>query len=320
MTFTMNTLFRGVKMKNYIVCGCSAIGKSHENEGITCQDNCYFDIRDNICVVAVADGVSASKYSDVASRIAVKYIVWYCLKKIRRFDSPKKILDILREGFEGALLKIKQRAINAPNDYDTTLTAAVVINDNLYFGQIGDSGILALLENGRFDRITEEQNGEGTGKDRPVYPLAAISKWTFGYKNKIKAIFLGTDGVLKKIQPSLLENQQYNLNHNYLCYVFNNIHSNQNDSSYQEWIQNEVENMPPQEVDFDDKTLCVLINLKNRLKMQSREYYNFPSNELWNQLVNENEEKLYPYRINGKKESDDINEKRRGICKTSAEN
>ncbi len=292
-----------------MVCGYSAIGKSHENEGIKCQDNCYFGTRDNISIVAVADGVSSSRYSDVASRIAVKHLVAYCLKRIRRFDSPKKILNILRGEFEAALLRIKQIAINAPNEFDTTLTVAVVINDNLYFGQIGDSGIIALLSDGRFERITEEQNGEGIGKDKPVYPLAAITKWSFGFKSKIKALFLATDGVLKKLQPSLLGNQKYPLNHNYLCYIFNNIYSTKDSISAQEWIQQEVANISPQEVDYDDKTLCVLINLKNDLKMQAKDYYNFPTNKLWNQLVKENEEKLYPYRTNKKTEIEEPKEK-----------
>ena len=291
-------------MSNYIVSGYSSIGKSHENEGIKCQDNCYFGSKDNIIVAAVGDGVSSSKHSDIASRIAVKLITWYCLEKIRKFDSPNKIINILREGFKRALYKIKQISNNVPNDYHTTLTVAVIINEILYFGQIGDSGIIALCGDGNFVRVTAEQNAEGIGKDRPVYPLAEVSKWCFGrYNHKIKAAFLATDGVLKKIQPSLLGGQKYNLNHNYLCYVFNKLYSACDEKSAQQFVQDEVENMLPEEVDFDDKTLAVVINKNAVFKPQSKDYYQFPSNELWMHLLKEYEEKLYPYKRNEEKKS-----------------
>lgn len=286
-------------MNNYIICGHSAIGKAHQNEGSKCQDNYCFCSKDNIIVAAVADGVSSSKKSDVASRIAVKVITNYCLNinKIYWLDSPNKIINKIKEGFNRALYKISQLPSYAPNDYATTLTVAVVIKDTLYFGQIGDSGIIALREDGFFERVTEEQNVEGVGKDRPVCPLSARSKWTFGkYKHKIKAIFLATDGVLNKLKPSLLEDQQYNLNHNYLCYLFNKIYCNSDESATLQWIQNEVANMPPEEVNYDDKSLVVVINKKSLLKLQSKEYYQFPTDELWKQLILENEKRLYPYR------------------------
>lgn len=285
---------------NYMLCGCSAIGKSHVDKGIKCQDNCYYDNKDNIVVAAIADGLSSSKHSDVASKIAVEHIVKYCLENMKKNDTAA-IISIIRDGFDDTLLKIKTIASDAPNDYDTTLTVAALIDETLYYGQIGDSGIIALLENGKFERVTEAQNGEGIGQDKTVYPLIATSKWSFGrYDNKIKALFLVTDGVLKYIQPPLLEKQQYNLNHRYLSYVFNKIIGN-NDAD--QWIQDEVEKIPPNEVDYDDKTLVVVINKKANLKVQPKEYYNFPTDELWRELNEKHEAKLYSYRNNEKNTS-----------------
>lgn len=306
MTFLIDSLDEEEEMNNYIACGHSAIGKSHQNEGSKCQDNCCFCSKDNIIVAAVADGVSSSKKSDVASRIAVNSITNYCLNEICWFDSLNKIINKIRAGFYGALYKITQLQTNAPNDYATTLTVAVVIKDTLYFGQIGDSGIIALREDGIFERVTEEQNGEGVGKDRPVFPLSAKSKWTFGkYKHKIKAVFLATDGVLNKLKPPLLEDQKYNLNHNYLCYVFNKIFNNDEKTALQ-WIQNEVSNMPPEEVNYDDKTLVVVINKKTLFKPQPKDYYHFPTDALWKTLTLKHEEELYPYRKQAGIKSTDI--------------
>lgn len=292
-------------MSNYIVCGHSSIGRSHEDKGIKCQDSCCYKNDDNIVVAAVADGVSSSKHSDIASKNAVNFVVDFLFKHIDKKDSVDKILEIIKQGFDEALFRIKQIANGVLNDYDTTLTVAVLIDDNLYYGQIGDSGIVALLEDGKFERVTEAQNGEGIGKDRPVYPLAADSKWCFKkYDNKVKALFLATDGVLKNIQPPLLdEGQTYNLNHKYLAYVFANLNSKKNSDNANLWIQKEVENMPPEEVDYDDKTLVVVVNNSVITKSQPKEYYQFPTPELWKNLIIENDKKLYPYRYKDEQKS-----------------
>lgn len=293
-------------MKDYLVCGYSAIGKSHADNGILCQDNCYYDSNDNIVVAAIADGLSSSKHSDIASQTAVQFVVDYCLKNITKKDSEDKIIAIINKSFDDALFEIKQVAKanqNDLNDYDTTLTVAVLIDENLYYGQIGDSGIVALFEDGRFERVTEAQNGEGIGKDRPVYPLAAVSKWTFKkYDHKVKALFLATDGVLKNIQHPLLEGQQYNLNHKYLAYIYTKLNLLKDDEVAKECIKDEVEKLTPEEVDYDDKTLVVVINKKCNLKPQSSDYYNFPTDELWKKIQKKYETELYPYRNLEKKE------------------
>lgn len=290
-------------MSNYIVCGHSSIGRSHEDKGIKCQDSCCYKNDDNIVVAAVADGVSSSKHSDIASKTVANFVVDFLFEHIDKKDSADKILEIIKQGFDEALFRIKQKANGALNDYDTTLTVAVVIDDNLYYGQIGDSGIIALLENGKFERVTEAQNGEGIGKDRPVYPLAADSKWCFNkYDHKVIALFLATDGVLKHLEPPLLETAVYKLNHAYLVFLYNNVDSRNNEDSNL-WIKEEVENMPPEQVDYDDKTLVVVVNKNVKIKGQPKEYYEFPTPEFWNSLLLENDKKLYPYKYEDKQTS-----------------
>lgn len=290
-------------MSNYIVCGHSSIGRSHEDKGIKCQDSCCYRNDDNIVIAAVADGVSSSKHSDIASKNAVNFVVDFLFKHIDKKDSVDKILEIIKQGFDEALFRIKQIANGVLNDYDTTLTVAVLIDDNLYYGQIGDSGIVALLEDGKFERVTEAQNGEGIGKDRPVYPLAAVSKWCFNkYDNKVIALFLATDGVLKHLEPPLLETAVYKLNHAHLVFLYNNVDSRNNEDSSL-WIKEEVENMPPEQVDYDDKTLVVVVNKNVKIKGQPKEYYEFPTPEFWNSLLLENDKKLYPYKYEDKQAS-----------------
>ena len=290
-------------MSNYIVCGHSSIGRSHEDKGIKCQDSCCYRNDDNIVIAAVADGVSSSKHSDIASKTVANFVVDFLFEHIDKKDSADKILEIIKQGFDEALFRIKQIANGVLNDYDTTLTVAVLIDDNLYYGQIGDSGIVALLEDGKFERVTEAQNGEGVGKDRPVYPLAAVSKWCFNkYDHKVKALFLATDGVLKHLEPPLLETAVYKLNHAHLRFLYSNVNSKNNEDSNL-WIKEEVENMPPEEVDYDDKTLVVVVNKNVKIKVQTKEYYEFPTPEFWNSLLLENDKKLYPYKYEDKQAS-----------------
>ena len=115
-------------MERYTVCGHSAIGKSHEIKGMKCQDNCYFKVTENIIVAAVADGLSSSKYSDIASRIAVKTIVNYCIKNINYKDKEEIILEKIKRSFEQALLQIELKAGEDDlNFYDTTVSVPLTV-------------------------------------------------------------------------------------------------------------------------------------------------------------------------------------------------
>lgn len=285
-------------MDRYIVCAHSSIGRSHEIKGIKCQDNCYYKVKESIIVAAIADGLSSSKHSDIASRIAVKTSVDYCIKHINHKDKEDKILGIIKKSFEQSLYQIELEAGEDDlNFYDTTVTIAVLKDEYLYYGQIGDSGIIALLQNGKFERITDTQNGVGVGKDKPVFPLAATDKWVFKrYENKISSLYLATDGVLKHLQPPLLEGCPHVLNHKYLSWIYNNLLKSETDSSL--WIKEEIENLEPENVDFDDKTLVVILDKKCLKRIQNPEYYNYPSTELLEKILKRNETKLYPYRKN----------------------
>jgi serine/threonine protein phosphatase PrpC len=296
-------------MAAYKFCGYSATGKSHEDKGIKCQDSCSCKKGEGFVVAAVADGLSSSKHSDVASRIAVEYSIDYCLQHIKNDNDAESILKIINIAFDESLFSIKQQAGNSPGDFDTTLTLVVFIEGDVYYGQIGDSGIIALREDGKFERVTECQNGEGEGKDRPVYPLAAKQFWIFNYyAQKTKALFLATDGVLKLIELPMLENQEFKLNHKYLSYIYNQLDSKETDTELDSWIKSEISQMAPEDVDFDDKSLVFVSSDKGYLQKQSAEYYEYPSNELWKRLITEYKESLYPYKGSAQTRTKEINQ------------
>ncbi|MDR1329698.1 MAG: protein phosphatase 2C domain-containing protein, partial [Oscillospiraceae bacterium] len=180
----------------YILCGSSQTGQSHIDKGAVCQDSHYYGEGAGFAVSAVADGLGSSAHSDVASELAARGAAEFCLRNIRRGMAEREILGVIRASYGEVNFTIKRQAGNRLDDFDTTLTLAVFMDARVYFGHAGDSGIIALRRDGIFERVTEQQNGEGTGKERPVFPLASEAHWIFGtYPRPAKAIFLMTDGV-----------------------------------------------------------------------------------------------------------------------------
>ena len=284
-------------MSNYRICGGSHIGSSHERSGTVCQDAHYYFARQGFVVAAVADGLGSSKHSDIASKIAVKSAVDFCAERIVKRMRDRDILTVISTAFDNANFAIKQVAGDDLDDYDTTLTLAILVQGDLFFGHAGDSGLIALRKDGLFEEVTQPQLGEGTGKDRPVYPLAAQSKWVFGkYPHPTHAIFLMTDGVLNKVVPPLLENQVYTLDNAYLFYLYDNLRRNPNISS---WINGEIAQILPQEVNYDDITIVAALCKSVRVKFRRKEYYEFPSAELWSSLLEEHKNRLYAYKAEG---------------------
>jgi len=278
----------------YRVCGDSQIGKSHESKGTICQDAYYCLEKGGVVFAAVADGLGSSKHSDIASKMASRGTVEYCARSIYKGMADNQILATIKAAFDTANFSIKQQAGDNLDDYDTTLTLAVLIDDELYYGHAGDSGIIALCSDGIFEEVTTPQQGSGQGKDRPVFPLASERHWIFGkYKYRVKALFLMTDGMLNKAIPPLLEEQQYQLDHKYLYFLFDNL---QKTNDLNTWVSSELAQTSPQEVNYDDKTLVGVINMAARVNLQSQQYYDYPTDEFWTRLTNEHERNLYPYR------------------------
>ena len=288
-------------MATYKKCGCSLVGQSHEAKGVKCQDSSFVAEKNGVIVAVVADGLSSSLHSDVASKIAVKTISEFCLSRISLMTDGQTILSVLKEAFDETLFQTKQFAKKNQKelkDLDTTLSAAVYIEGSVYSGQVGDSGILALREDGVFDQVTLPQNGEGIGKDRPTYTLQHVARWKFQqYPQRVKALFLSTDGVLNKLMPPLLEKQKYQFDNRYLFFLYNQLNSN---PSYgfddNNWIISEVGAITSNECNHDDKSLIIVISDDVTLTKKSDAYYSYPDDELWHNLQVEFDRKLYPYR------------------------
>lgn len=89
----------------------------------------------------MADGVGMCKYSDEASSIAVKS---FCKMVHAGFPFGGSDEDIM------ALINLDM------GDYETTLAVALYDGKNVYYGNVRDSGIIALDEYGEYHVLSEK--------------------------------------------------------------------------------------------------------------------------------------------------------------------
>ena len=266
--------------------GVSMRGKQHEKEDSPCQDAfAIIKCSGELVVAAVADGLGSQLHSGFAARVAADESTEYCAAHLCETSSEEKPLEVIKNAFHSALELIERRSQNPNGDFsdaydldqcDTTLTAAVILDDYLYYGQSGDSGIIALMEDGHYEAITTQQRDE----EGRVYPLCfGESKWEIGRtEQKVAAVLLATDGILETFSPCYLKEHNVGLYIGLLRY-YTDIETlgtvEDVDESIRERIESVLGSIPSGVVD-DDKTLVVIINDNVKPEKQPPEYYATP--------------------------------------------
>ncbi len=290
---------------NIISYEVGLIGSGHEAENLPCQDNHRIHITENAVFVAVADGVGSEEHSDLASKIAVDSTVEYCCENIDFELTEDEILSIIRDSFSNAQNRIKTEAES--RDYpldqcDTTLTLAVYHDGMLFFGQAGDSGILALGTSGRYGRITECQR-DTLGQ---VFPLrSGIGHWVFGIADNVSNFLLATDGLFDLFFPAFLSFEDNPVNMDLSSYFLDNTRLMIDQKS-----PDELQKIKQSRIDYvkslsgtasdDDLTLIVVLDLDRPPGRQPDGYYNVD----YEKIRSEYKEKIY-YNLYGKHFDDD---------------
>ena len=196
----------------------SVIGPYHEKVGLPCQDAYAVAHKSGFSAGAVTDGLSSAivngeytekTHSDISSRIAAERAVAVCAENYYPGMPHKDIHRMLKKAFAEADAAVNAEAAkngDHPALYDTTLCLAILTESGeLYYGNAGDSGLVALTVDGRYLQITQKQNDEYGG----VFPLCAGPRcWEFGCATTpISAVLLASDGVFDAVCPSLLKSQ-----------------------------------------------------------------------------------------------------------------
>lgn len=195
-------------------------GESHIKKDMPCQD--YSDSRMvyierfkcNVILAAIADGVGSCEFSQFGSKAAVnsllEYMEHYLGESIVIFDDDN-ILSLLKVAFGYALSQVEKIAEEKKlpcTEFDSTLTGILYDGHNLWFGHIGDDGIVALFSDGTYEMITTRHKGE---EIHSVFPLRETKMWQFGKAGKdVAACVLMTDGVLDYcVDTEVMKNRVY---------------------------------------------------------------------------------------------------------------
>lgn len=181
-------------------------GSRHIEKNIPCQDfsaskrifvkpfNC------EMVLAAIADGVGSCEYSQFGSEIAVQSFM-ECVEfniqsKISKL-SDENIIKLIKHSFNYALSQIEKESMKREIsfvEFDTTLTGIVYDGHTLWFGHIGDDGVVILYVDGEYEMITKRHKGDEV---HSLFPLREVDLWQFGKSSKEVASFvLMTDGVL----------------------------------------------------------------------------------------------------------------------------
>ncbi|MBN3951333.1 MAG: protein phosphatase 2C domain-containing protein [Nostoc sp. NMS7] len=200
---------------NWKAIGRSAIGTSHENQGIVCQD--YGDYRifqDVIIVGAVADGAGSAKHSDVGAKLAVETVL-KCFSDIN--ESPQKEEE-LEPGYSKGLSKEEAQKLFATivkkaiaklheqaakenysvNDLACTLLVFLATPDWFAAMQIGDGFIGMRSQDSEYQLLFQTDKGEFANETTFITSANAVKEMQVKViSEKQEFICASTDGLEK---------------------------------------------------------------------------------------------------------------------------
>ncbi len=206
------------KTSNFSLFGFSSKGESHRKAGTPGQDAHSIRIVNQshpTAIVSIADGVGSCAFSHFGSSIATKIATDYLANVLKQSPitemSDRQIGNAIRETMALAKTRVQEFAIKynkSERDFQSTLTTAIYDGDYLYFGHIGDDGIVTLSSDGTLAMATTRNKGEEASS---VYPLQSnLSYECRKSASVIDGVILATDGVLDTfVMPDVENNRVY---------------------------------------------------------------------------------------------------------------
>lgn len=188
----------------------SLLGVSHSDRNMPCQDSCGILKRGAWRLAAVADGVGSSLHSDEASRIAVE-TACKVVNAAFPYEGDENFLALIRIAMHSAENAIESHVVRNNGelrDYHTTLALALYNGESLYYGNAGDSGVVALDEYGKYHVLSSKQNNEYGD----VHTLSERN-FEIGMADfRPAAVMCMTDGLLDWVVPYSLSSNDFPVN------------------------------------------------------------------------------------------------------------
>lgn len=248
-------------------------GPYHIEKSVPCQDAYRIQNKKGIVYTAVADGLGSCDRSDKGAMISSSYVVSYCAGNYTGEMSDENVFHMMRRAFTRAYLKIDNIAREEGNEveeYDCTLCLAIYDEKSktLYYGQSGDSGLIAQITDGTYKQVTTQQRDE----EGRVYPLCfGASYWKFGKVNDVCAYMLMTDGIWDQMCPPELEKEKSPINVAFAELFLNHYEIREKDIKRLEKSADKY--MRSLKRINDDKTLVAVINTETKPNRREAEYY-----------------------------------------------
>ena len=180
----------GKKSELYIppqlLVGCSqSVGKQrdHNEDSLFCMNVMISDEKSDtpFGIFIVADGMGGHQHGEVASSVAMRAMSEHLLKKLYsplNGSRPEPLDEPLQEIMEYGISEAQQAVLrNAPGG-GTTITAAVVIDEQLTLAHVGDSRAYLMTPGGQMKPISQDHSlvqrlidlGQLTEEEAAVHP------------------------------------------------------------------------------------------------------------------------------------------------------
>jgi protein phosphatase len=147
------------------ISGCAqSIGKQRDH-----NEDCLFDFSITtggdtnhfpLGLFIVADGMGGHQYGEVASSTAVRTLAGFLLKQLLPYIVNPSITmdDPLQELMRGAINEAQKAVMQAAPGSGTTLTAALILGQQMTIGHVGDSRAYAIRMDKRTDILTRDHS------------------------------------------------------------------------------------------------------------------------------------------------------------------
>jgi serine/threonine protein phosphatase PrpC len=145
----------------------------------------------------VADGMGGHQFGEVASSTAVRTLASYLLKRFQlslvdpSISMDASIQDLMRSAIDEAQKSVKQVAPGS----GTTLTAALVLGQQVTLGHVGDSRAYAIHSNGGGEALTRdhslvkrmEELGQISSEEAAIHPKRNVLYRALGQSEVLEA-------------------------------------------------------------------------------------------------------------------------------------
>jgi PPM family protein phosphatase len=111
-------------------------------------------------IFIIADGMGGHQYGEVASNVAARTLAGFLLRKLHPtiMDASQTMDEPIQELMRSAMIEAQNAVLQAAPGSGTTLTAVLVLGQQMTIGHVGDSRAYAIRANGRTEAITRDHS------------------------------------------------------------------------------------------------------------------------------------------------------------------